>query len=365
MAAIAGASMSKTRSIIDATPRKRIYRTIIADYGLNTAICELIDNAIDAWMFPKTTHALKIAVHIDVDQQSIRITDNSGGVKRDELRKLISPGDSSLSGDDHTIGIFGVGSKRAVVALAQCVQITTRYRKQGTYRIRYDDDWLNCDSWHLPVEVVSDNIAPSSTSILMSRLRFHVTGEAVTSLKRHLAATYAYLVKRSQITLELNGEKIAPTMFDGWAYPPSLEPRTLSKKLKVPDTKHTVDFEITGGLRLEREEASTDYGVYIYCNKRLIVRSLQAAEVGYVTGVAGLPHFDASLARVLVFLDGPSESMPWNSSKTGLNYNHVVFEAIKKDVAEVVKTYSAISRRVSDDYETRVKPYESGDCGSP
>ncbi len=33
---------------IDATPNKRIYRSIIADYDLKTAICELVDNALDA-----------------------------------------------------------------------------------------------------------------------------------------------------------------------------------------------------------------------------------------------------------------------------------------------------------------------------
>lgn len=40
--------MAKTEiDTIDGTPSKRIYRSIIADYDLNTAICELIDNSID------------------------------------------------------------------------------------------------------------------------------------------------------------------------------------------------------------------------------------------------------------------------------------------------------------------------------
>jgi hypothetical protein len=40
---------SEQIDLIDATPNKRIYRSIIADYDLNTGISELIDNAIDVW----------------------------------------------------------------------------------------------------------------------------------------------------------------------------------------------------------------------------------------------------------------------------------------------------------------------------
>lgn len=35
---------------IDATPQKRLFLSIIADYDINTAVCDLIDNAIDHWI---------------------------------------------------------------------------------------------------------------------------------------------------------------------------------------------------------------------------------------------------------------------------------------------------------------------------
>ena len=76
---------------IDATPTKRIYRSIISDYNLDTAICALVDNAIDAWLSPQKTHALEIVIGIDVDHQTIVLTDNSGGVRESELRKLNQP----------------------------------------------------------------------------------------------------------------------------------------------------------------------------------------------------------------------------------------------------------------------------------
>ena len=124
---------------IDATPSKRIYRSIIADYGLNTAICELIDNAIDAsYQDKKWTVPLQVDINIDLMQHNILIKDTAGGVPESDLKKLISPGETSLMGDQASIGIFGVGSKRAVVALAQLIQITTRYHKRDTFLVEYD-----------------------------------------------------------------------------------------------------------------------------------------------------------------------------------------------------------------------------------
>ena len=67
-------------------------------------------------------------------------------------------------GTERTIGIFGVGTKRAVVALAQEVRIRTR-QGAATYLIEFDDAWLkDSEDWHLPVYEVPA-ISPGSTHI--------------------------------------------------------------------------------------------------------------------------------------------------------------------------------------------------------
>jgi hypothetical protein len=348
---------------IDATPSKRIYRSIIADYGLETAICELIDNAIDAWSSSRKTHPLRVAVNIDVDQQSILIMDTSGGVKESELRKLISPGESSTTGDTSAIGVFGVGSKRAVVALAQHVQITTRFQKRNTYRLVYDDEWLTTETWDLPYTLVPNDIRPSTTEIELSRLRFRIDALGVDHLQKHLSATYARLIRDQPICIELNSEPITGLEFDTWAYPPGFPPQKFSKTLRMPNNESKVRFEITAGLVRERDSNSSEYGVYFYCNHRLIERASKNAELGFMSGLAGLPHHDMSLSRVIVCLNGPSKDMPWNSSKNRINYNHIVFQTIKPDIVQVVKNYSALSRRLSPTFETDVKPFPSGEIG--
>ena len=42
--------MKKEIDRLDATPSKRLFLSIIADYDLNRSICELIDNGLDVWV---------------------------------------------------------------------------------------------------------------------------------------------------------------------------------------------------------------------------------------------------------------------------------------------------------------------------
>ncbi|MBC8501195.1 MAG: ATP-binding protein, partial [DPANN group archaeon] len=134
--------MKKEVGTIKAIPSKRLFLSIIADYDLNRSICELIDNSLDIWIREGKKKHLLIEIRINKDQQTIDIKDNAGGVKESELYLLVGPGQTSNLPTEDIIGIFGVGTKRAVVALAQDIKITSRYKKRKTYRLKFDEDWL-------------------------------------------------------------------------------------------------------------------------------------------------------------------------------------------------------------------------------
>ena len=63
-------------------------------------------------------------------------------ISRQDLSNVVGPGHTSNVEKDETIGIFGVGTKRAVVALAQDIRIKTRRLSEITYQVEFDDDWF-------------------------------------------------------------------------------------------------------------------------------------------------------------------------------------------------------------------------------
>ena len=350
--------MKKEIDEIDATPSKRLFLSIIADYDLNRSICELVDNALDVWVRAKKTSQIEIAITLDKGQQFITVSDNAGGLPKKELRFIVGPGQTGAKPTDETIGIFGVGTKRAVVALAQDIKITTRHSSEPTYQVDFDDQWLSDDDWKLPVYEV-DALRKGTTVVELQRLRLGITDNAIEQLRDHLGATYAKYLSDKRVSITLNGTSVSPQFFEDWSYPPSYAPRRYTGTLKTEDNRE-VRVEVIAGLTKESSPATGEYGVYFYCNDRLVARGLKTFEVGFSKGIAGLPHPKVSLTRVLVSLNGDPTTMPWNSSKSDISTKHEVFIALHDWLVQVVKDYAALSRIWMGDWPDKVFRYKTG-----
>lgn len=344
---------------LDAIPSKRLFLSIIADYDLNKSICELIDNGFDVWTRGGRRGSINIQVWLDPDQGTIRVEDNAGGLPRRELRYIVGPGQTGTSPTDETIGIFGVGTKRAVVALARDVTIRTRYGSGDTYQVEFDDAWLDDEEWELPLFRV-DNIEAGTTQVELQKLRVKLSAEAVDHLNKHLGAVYANFIIKSGVTLKLNGRTIKERFFDDWSYPPGYEPHRYTGQLPLPNER-PVQVEVVAGLSSESSPASGEYGVYFYCNDRLVAPAMKTFEVGFTRGQAGLPHPKIALTKVIVSLRGDARAMPWNSSKSDINTKSHVFLALHGWLVKVVADFAQVSRIWMGDWPEKVFAHKSGD----
>src|SRR5258708_6010819 len=90
--------MKKETDRIDATPSKRLFLSIIADYDLNRSICELVDNALDLWVRGGMTKTITVTVILDKRQQTIKVEDDAGGLAKSELRYVVGPGQTASAG---------------------------------------------------------------------------------------------------------------------------------------------------------------------------------------------------------------------------------------------------------------------------
>jgi len=140
---------------------------------------------------------------------------------------------------------------------------------------------------------------------------------------------------------------------------PITPPRHVAFDVTLPDAH--VHVEITAGLITDRDPATENYGVYVYCNHRLVVKELKTRDVGYfVSTEAGVPHPDASLCRAIVQLQGSAQLIPWNSSKTNVNTAPGVFQDLRPTLIQLVAYFSSLSRRTKHAWGDDVTPYTSG-----
>lgn len=344
---------------LDATPQKRLFLSIIADYDINTAVSELIDNAIDHWLDGGKELDLKVDVRVNLDRQAIVISDNAGGVRQSDLQLLVAPGATREKIQEGLIGNFGVGGKRAGIALGESVWIQTRYKKGRTFEFEISDRWLSQDGWGVDV-YECENITPGSTVVRISQMRQGFDDFAMRRLKEHIAETYA-LFLNDHCKIFFNGEQIEPIMFSNWAYPPNYEPSQHAGALGPFTSGGTqVSIKITGGLIIDRDPKDQNYGVYFYCNDRLVLAHDKSHHVGFLNGYAGVPHPDASLCRVIVELRGLPGDMPWNSSKSGINWSHPVYLELREELFALAKRFSTISRRLKGDRDADVFAFKDG-----
>lgn len=347
--------------LLDGKPEKRLYWSIISDYDVKTGICELIDNAIDIWMASKTPRSpLLVELNLDSERQLIQIKDTAGGVKLEDLRLLVAPGASRNDPDAESIGIFGVGSKRAVVALAENTVIKTRHGKSESYQIDVTKEWLASDEWDIPHFEIPE-IDEGVTIIDLSLLRKSIEESDIAFLIEHIGETYEWFLQIDGCRIKVNGQEVQPRSFDAWAYPAGFEPRRAAFTIDLKGHKK-VGVEIIVGLIRDRDPFMDNYGVYFYCNNRLVVKELKTREVGYfVSSEAGVPHPDASLCRAIVRINGAAKLMPWTSNKSGVNFGHPSFQAIRPTLIQLVSHFSSLSRRLKDDWDGKVFQHQKGE----
>src|SRR6266496_1196671 len=353
--------MKKEKRIVHAIPSKRLYQSIIADYDIDLAICELIDNALDIWTKENRLKKLKIVLEFDIDQQIIKVSDNAGGIAEENIKNIIAPGFTSNTSTDETIGVFGVGSKRAVVALAQEIKILTRYVNEKTFLIEYNDDWLQEEVWNLEYYTYTKNIPEASTIIELNKLRATIDQKIVDQLENHLRATYAKFLAISNLSIIINDKDLKPILFDeSWSYPPNYEPQKFVYEIPIKDEK-SLRVEMLGGLVGKDQVGEGQYGVYFYCNERLILKADKSYDFGFTIGQAGLPHPQLNPMRVLVYLNGNPERMPWNSSKSGINFKNRIFQLLRPKILQLVTYYAKLARKLVGNIDETIYKYDEGE----
>ncbi len=343
---------------IDGTPKKRLFLSIISDYDLKTGICELVDNALDLWVGTERSSKLLVEVGLNVDRQLIQVKDNAGGVRDTDAELLVSPGASRNEFGQALIGIFGVGGKRAGVALGELVEIKSRHSNERSFQVDLSSDWIESPDWSLDLYEIPA-VEPGTTTVDISKVRQSFDSDDVAKMQKHLGETYAKFLQED-CAITLNRAPVDPRRFDLWAYPPQYPPRTSSFQIE-PAEGRSLDVTISAGLIRDRDPEGENYGVYFYCNDRLIMKEVKAREVGYyVSAEAGVPHPDASLCRVIVEFRGAAELMPWNSSKSGINFNHPAFMAVRRRVIEFTSYYTKVSRALKNSWVEDVFKHQTG-----
>ncbi len=142
---------------IDATPTKSLFIDILTrDISLEGCILDLVDNSVDSYIRNEITDRREI--RLDISEDKFKILDNCGGIEHNHLKHTVFRfGTDALKGDKPTLGIYGIGMKRAILKIGKKILMET---DDGNSYCRVDldiDEWIESKSWEIPFEYFKDS----------------------------------------------------------------------------------------------------------------------------------------------------------------------------------------------------------------
>ena len=350
-----------------ANPTKEFFVTMITrDITLEDCILDLIDNSVDgAWRsagsrpigLSETADLSKFSIAISFSPDGFSILDNCGGMTLDDaIYHAFSFGRRATEEyDDYSIGVYGIGMKRAVFKLGTDIRIRSTAPDNGS-RLSFAvpinvADWLANDAppWDFDivadeplledgVEIIVKELTPGATrsfespaflqnlrrtiardyTLHLNRgLAISLNGERIPGAQIELRQSDDFAPMRDEYTDEVDGDQVSVEMIVGMAAPP-------------PDTSDPD----------EQNEAEKRFGWYLACNGRIVVAADKTAISGWGTDGWPLWHPQYSgFLGIILFTAANAIALPLTTTKRSVDTSSEVFRRARPRMRDVTRKW--------------------------
>lgn len=343
--------------------------TLTTDIDLNYALFDLIDNSIDAarnalsvrkyekdrFGLPKSY--LGYAIILRFSNDKIIIKDNCLGIEKEILiNKAFFTG--KKSNHEFGIGHYGLGLKRALLKAGSEFSLIT---DNGTnaYKSQFDAENLSGRKAIIATEYTSQN--KPKTVFIVSNIHEEVRSQIIDKnwlkmLSDNINVRYASFLRKG-LKIELR------TSFDDYcqrfvAKPgtPDIRKTPLMNPLKdfieVDGVKAYFTIGIHEKYRFKGEKdyhnptnssITNEYGLYFICNDRVIVAGTQENKYGFTTKWHS--EYSGFVCLINIISEDP-QKLPWNTPKTELKTNSLIFSKIKERILPLASRYRSEAKKI-------------------
>ena len=378
---------------VKASPTKAFFvQMITRDITLEDSILDLIDNSIDAaWKneggqptgLAENVSLSKYKISIMANENQFEIKDNCGGMGlEDAIEYAFSFGRrEDEPADDYSIGVYGIGMKRAVFKLGKKISIKSTVKDENGKKIGFEvpinvDEWMKIHQgpWDFDLDesspCVEEGVVISATQLTDSTKASFEDPKFVQQLSRLIGRDYSLPLKQG-LTIEVNGKKV-----EGWNITfmsgDEFKPARFSYKDEIDGEPVTV--EIIGGMTeippdslepSEQKEMQDRYGWYIICNGRIVL----AADKTEISGWGEIwpkwhPQYNG-FKGLLIFSAKNASNLPLTTTKRNVDSASEVFRRARQKLEILSRAWIAythrrkIMNRGGDESQKKVRTSES------
>lgn len=344
---------------IDASPTKDFFISIITkDISLLDAVKDLVDNSVDGARSVRKDGDFKgLAVQLNLSAKSFSISDNCGGMAVSTAAEYAfrfgrAPGAPNVEG---SIGQFGVGMKRALFKMGRKFEVSS-VSSESSFKLTVDvDAWKRLkdkdgnEVWKLAFDEVHEGQvnapADCGTVIRVEDLHSVISSEFESSIflkslikgiqDAHASSMDAGLdIKVNAFSLShraatlLQSDELVPFRTE------YIYPADQSRGQSSP-----VRLSLYAGISSSNIE---DAGWSIICNGRQIVTGDKSPTTGWSTVEEefSTPKAHQQFARFrgyAVFESDDASSLPWNTSKSGVDTDSRVYQSARQEMTAALR----------------------------
>ena len=355
-------------STAGANPTKSFFVSMITrDITLEDSILDLIDNSVDGAWRSEGSRPVGLEGDVDLSAYSISlaaspeqfsITDNCGGMTLDDAADHAFSFGRQASGqyDEFSIGVYGIGMKRAAFKLGRGIRIRSTYQDtDGTtqnFAVPISvADWLTNDDppWDFDivedkdldktgVEIVIKQLTPGAktsfgnpaflqnlrraitrdyTLHLNRGLKIFVNGKAVTGVPIKFSQSKDYAAMRVAYEHRLDDDEVTVEIIGGMAAPP---PESMD-----PD---------------ETADGDKRFGWYVACNGRIVLAADKTSVSGW--GTPNWPqwhHQYSGFIGIVIFTAPNALALPLTTTKRSVDVSSEIFLRARLRMRDVSKQW--------------------------
>lgn len=364
--------------IADGSPTKEFFVGMLTrDIELSDAILDLLDNCLDGVVrqkkhidkYSENNYYLGYYSHITISDNRFVIEDNCGGIPLEVAEKYaFRMGRASDKDDDlPTVGIYGIGMKRAIFKIGQSACVITR-NDGMLYKVTIPLEWASSEkNWDFPIEDLNDDdkLRDGGTWIEIEHINKGIAetwntndklNNFLDKLVKAIEQSYSFIIQKG-FRIEINGKVVSPLPIqllmatdkkEGEAIKPFLYKQTFDDvrvSLAVgfyapPPSPEDIDDE--NNLR----RSSSDAGWTIVCNDRVVLYNDKSHLTGW--GEAGVPQYHTQfigIRGIVIFESSNPKNLPMTTTKRGIDTSSNIYSVVKDQMRQGLKMFTDYTNR--------------------
>lgn len=327
-----------------ASPTKQFFVSMLTrDINLADAILDLLDNCLDGALRLADGGNVDYAQHfvnIELTADHFSIEDNCGGIPRDVAKnyafKMGREPDDNRDSDTETIGMYGVGMKRAIFKMGREALVRTRYG-DDTFEVPISSAWLDAKGWEpLPINEpteAGEKLSEPGTVIRVQELyegvSRHFANESFENEVRTAISEHFTIFLQRGLKVNLNGKLVEPVLVEVLVSERDDGPAPFAFQKTIDDVLVSITVGLNTGRSLgsdddddfgfERDRSSATAGWTVLCNDRAVIVGDKSRLTGWGDGIPLYHPQFAIITGIIEFRSKRADKLPVTTTKRALD----------------------------------------------